>query len=66
MDKSEFVNELVNQTGHDEEKCNKINSIIEDTFIMEKMLKKFQTELGFSEEEANKLYEIAAKILCNE
>lgn len=30
------------------------------------MLKKFQTELGFNEEEANKLYEIAAKILCTE
>lgn len=30
------------------------------------MLEKFQAELSFSEEEANKLYEIAVKILCTE
>lgn len=40
MDKNGFINELVKQTGYDEEKCNKINSIIEDIFIIGKKNKK--------------------------
>jgi len=36
MNKSEFIKELSKQTKYDEEECTLINSIIEDTFIIEK------------------------------
>ena len=71
MNKKEFIEELSKQTGYDEEKCNLINSIIEDTFIIgkknkEKMIEIFEKELNFDEIEANKLYEIVMNILGTE
>ena len=71
MNKSEFVNELSKQTGYSLEKCNEINSIIEDIFIIgkknkEKMMERFKTELNFKDDEANKLYEIVMNILGTE
>ena len=71
MNKSEFLNELSKQTGYDEEKCNLINSIIEDTFIIgkknkEKMMDRFKTELNFNDDAANKLYEMVMNILGTE
>ena len=71
MNKNEFIKELSKQTGYDEEKCNLINSIIEDTFIIgkknkEKMIEKFESGLNFDEVEANKLYEIVMNILGTE
>ena len=71
MNKNEFIKKLSKQTGYDEGKCNLINSIIEDTFIIgkknkEKMIEKFESGLNFDEIEANKLYEIVMNILGTE
>lgn len=71
MNKSEFIKELSKQTGYDEAKCNLINSIIEDTFIIgkknkEKMIEKFESGFNLDETEANKLYEIVMNILSTE
>ena len=71
MNKSEFIEELVNQTGYSEEKCNQINSIMEATFIFgkknkEKILNQFEKELDLDETESNKLYEIVMGIVGNE
>lgn len=68
MNKNEFVKELVKQTGYEEEKCAKINSIIEDTFFIgkknkEKMIADFKEKLNVDEEEANKIYETAIEII---
>ena len=68
MNKTEFIKELSKHTGCDEEKCNLINSIIEDTFIIgkknkEKMIKNFESRLNFDENEATKLYEIVMNII---
>lgn len=71
MNKTEFIKELSKHTGYDEEKCNLINSIIEDTFIIgkknkEKMIKNFENRLNFDENEATKLYEIVMNIIGTE
>ena len=71
MNKNEFIKELSKQTGYDEERCNLINSIIEDTFIIgrknkEKMLDRFKSELNIDELEAEKIYETAMNILSTE
>ena len=71
MNKSEVIKELSKQTGYDEEKCNLINSILEDTFIIgkknkEKIIEKFEGAFNFDEIEANKLYEIVMNILGTE
>lgn len=36
MNKSEFIKELSKQTSYNEERCNTINNIVEDTFIIGK------------------------------
>ena len=71
MNKSEFIKELSKQTGYDEEKCNLINSIIEDTFIIgkknkEKMIEKFKSSLDLNENESEKLYETVMSIVGTE
>ena len=71
MNKNEFIKELSKQTGYDEEKCNLINIILEDTFIIgkknkEKMIEKFESAFNFDEIEANKLYEIVMNIVGTE
>ena len=71
MNKNEFIKELSKQTGYDEGKCNEINSIIEDTFIIgkknkEKMIERFKAELNFDNNEADKVYDIIMIILGSE
>ena len=71
MNKSEFIKELSKQTGYDEEKCNVINSIVEDTFIIgkknkDKMIEKFEEQIKLDENEANKLYETVMSIIGGE
>ena len=49
MNKSEFIKELSKQTSYNEERCNTINNIVEDTFIIgkknkEKIVKQRQSE----------------------
>lgn len=68
MDKKEFIEKLSKQTNYDERKCNLINSIIEDTFIIgkkskEKMIVEFKEKLKLEEQEANKVYEIVMQII---
>lgn len=68
MDKKEFIEKLSKQTNYDEIKCNLINSIIEDTFIIgkkskEKMIVEFKEKLKIEEQEANKVYEIVMQII---
>ena len=62
MNKSEFIKELSKQTSYNEERCNTINNIVEDTFIIgkknkEKIIEKFEKQINLDENEANKLYE---------
>ena len=71
MNRTDFIKELSKQTGYDEKKCNLINSIIEDTFIIgkrnkEKMIERFKNELNFEESQAEKIYETVMNILGNE
>lgn len=40
MNKSEFIKELSKQTSYNEERCNTINNIVEDTFIIGKRIRK--------------------------
>ena len=70
MNKREFIEELSKQTGYDEEKCTKINEIIEDTFLVgkknkEKMIANFIEKLGINEDEANTIYESSMQIIGN-
>lgn len=69
MNKTEFIKELTEKTGYDEEKCTLINSIIEDTFFVgvnnkEKMKAKLIEKMGVSEEEADKIYNSAMEIIA--
>ena len=71
MNKSEFIKELSRQTSYSEERCNTINNIVEDTFIIgkrnkEKMIEKFKKQTNLDENEANKLYETVMRIIGNE
>ena len=71
MIKSEFIKELSKQTSYNEERCNTINNIVEDTFIIgkknqEKIIEKFEKQINLDENEANKLYEIVMRIIGTE
>lgn len=68
MNKTDFIKTLAERTGFDEAKCTKINSIIEDTFIVGKkhqqeLIDKFQSELELSQEEAVSLYDTVMDII---
>lgn len=68
MNKSEFIKILSEKTGYNEENCNLINSIIEDTFIIgkkskDKMIEKFKEQINLDQNEANKLYETIMSII---
>ena len=70
MNKKDFIEILKNKLNYDEEKCVKINSIVEDTFLIgkknkDKMIERFINEIDISNEEANKIYEIVMNILTN-
>ncbi len=68
MNKKDFIEKLSKETSYNEEKCNLINSIIEDTFIIgkknkENMIVKFKERLEIENQEATKLYEIVMQII---
>ena len=74
MNKTKFVEELVKKTGFDKDKCEKINNVLENNFIIgrnnkEKIKTGFIEKLSFDEKEADELYntsmEIIAKALGN-
>lgn len=69
MNKNGFVKKLSELTGYDINQCNKINDIIEDSFIVEKkekILQKFESELKFDKKQADNLYQIIMGILKSE
>lgn len=67
MEREDFIKELVKQLGYDEQQCKEINKIIEENYKVgqknkEKMILGF-IDLGYSEEEAEDIYEVAMGIL---
>lgn len=71
MNKNGFVKKLSELTGYDVNQCNKINDIIEDTFIIgkegkERIIQRFKSELNFDEKQVNHLYQIVLNILKSE
>ena len=68
MNKTEFIDALAEKTGRAKAECEKINSILEDTFIIgknqkEKLLEKFETELKLQGEEADALYNTVMELI---
>ena len=52
MNRSEFIKELSKQTSYNEERCNIINNILENTFIIgkknkEKIIENFEKQINF-------------------
>lgn len=68
MNKTEFIKELSKRTGLEEEKCEKINEVIESTSLIgkknkEKMINGFMIELNIDEEKANEVYDNAMELI---
>lgn len=71
MNKTGFIKELSKQTGYDEERCILINDIIENYFIFgkknkEKIIKELQVKASLNEDDSEKVYDIAMKIITEE
>ena len=67
MEREDFIKELTVQLGYDEQKCKEINKIIEENYKVgqknkENMIAGF-INLGYSEDEAEDIYEVAMGIL---
>ena len=65
---TDFIKELSKKTGYEEEMCEKINEIVEETFIFgennkEKMIAKFIEKLGVDESKANEIYEAVSSTI---
>lgn len=68
MNKSQFINELSKKTNYSIEDCTRINSILEDNFIIsrkskDKIVSSLMSEFNISEEEANTIYNISVEII---
>lgn len=68
MNKAGFIKELSKKTGYNEEICEKINEIVEETFIVgknnkEKMVTKFIEKLNVDEAKADEIYETVSSII---
>lgn len=68
MNKESFIKELERVTGLTNEKCNIINNILESNFIIgkkskEKIISDIISELGLTEEAAEKIYESSMAVL---
>ena len=71
MNKSEFIKELMKQTGYDEERCVLINNVIENYFILgkknkEKIIQDLKIKASLNEDEAQNVYDIIIKIIGTE
>lgn len=71
MNKTEFIKELGARTGLSADKCELVNSIIEDTFIIgknnkNKLLDKLKSALNLDEKGAEGLYEKIMEIVGKE
>jgi len=68
MDKTKFIDELAKRTGISIDKCEEINKILENTFLLgskDKIIEKIKTKLNLSDEIVNKVYDTAMDILGN-
>ena len=68
MNKLQFINELSKKTNYSIEDCTRINSILEDNFIIsrkskDKIVSSLMSEFNISEEEANNIYNISVEII---
>lgn len=71
MNKEKFIEELEKKTGFSKEKCEKVNEILEENFLIgkenkNKMVSQIMSEFGCNETEANSLYETVASIFFGE
>lgn len=71
MNKTRFINELEKQTKYSKEKCIIIKNILEENFFISKknkdtIINTIHNELEVSNEEANKIYEVAVNIVKKE
>lgn len=70
MNKEKFIKELITKTNYDQDKCIIINNILENHFLIgknnkEKIILNLSKELPCNKDEAEKIYEIAMKIIVN-
>ncbi|MBR1680045.1 MAG: hypothetical protein IJ743_04910 [Bacilli bacterium] len=70
MNKEGFIKELASKTGLNEELCNKINEILESTFLIgknnkDKILNDICSKLNIPQEKADEIYNAAMGILGN-
>jgi nucleoid DNA-binding protein len=68
MNKSEFIKKLSERLNYSIEDCTRINSILEDNFIIsrkskDKIIACLINEFNISEEEADKIYNISVEII---
>lgn len=71
MNKTEFIKELSQETGYNEEKCILINNIIENYFIFgrknkDKIIKDLQIRASLNEDDSENVYDISIKIITKE
>lgn len=70
MNKNDFIKELSNKTGLDEEKCKSINGILENTFIIgrknkDTIISEIVSKLGIDQGKADEIYNQAMQIIGN-
>lgn len=70
MNKKDFIEKLMKQTGYDEEKCSIVNDILESHFLIgknqkEKIITDFIEKLSIDREESNELYNNCVSILSS-
>lgn len=71
MNKKGFIGELSKLTNYSEEECRVINEILENNFFLskrskDKILDDFTNRLGIDCKEANRIYDVALKIINDE
>ena len=71
MNKQGFIQELIKETGYPKDKCIIISDSLEDNFLFGRSNKAKTTNalmnnLDCSEEEANRIYEIASSVIVRE
>lgn len=71
MNKEGFIQELMNQTGYEKEKCIIISNSLEDNFLFgknnkEKTINTLMNNLNCNNEEANNIYNITSSIIIKE
>ena len=70
MNKKDFIEKLMKQTGYDEEKCSIVNDILESHFLIgknqkEKIITDFIEKLSIDRKESNELYNNCVSILSS-